>query len=58
MVTGQPELQLHRSRPTSIVKAPTNVVDVAVDSYISGLEGGAESIKNLEDALDGKPELL
>jgi hypothetical protein len=44
MVTGQPELQLHHSRPTSIVKAPTNVVDIAVDSYISGLEGGTESI--------------
>lgn len=30
----------------------------AVDSYISGLEGATESLKNLENALNGKPELL
>lgn len=30
----------------------------AVDKYINGLEGGTESLKNLEDALNGKPELL
>ena len=30
----------------------------AVDSYISGLEDRTENIKNLEDALNGKPELL
>jgi len=30
----------------------------AVDKYINGLEGGTESIKNLEDTLNGKPGLL
>jgi hypothetical protein len=30
----------------------------AVDFYINGLENGTESVKKLEDALNGKPELL
>jgi hypothetical protein len=30
----------------------------AVGNYIDGLETGAESLKNVEEALQGKPELI
>ena len=30
----------------------------AIDAYIIGLEGGIENLRNLEKALNGKPELL
>ncbi len=30
----------------------------AVNNYINGLETGKESLKELEDSLDGKPELI